>query len=281
MTLLVAVMLHPYFSKFRSKRPKQFRKTTAHDNATRYPTPLPIAAFLRLRTPFRIWIHGHRKVRVCGRPWIDRPAKPHHHRLRPLDDVREQVTVGWRTERLSEALRARAEEFAERLDNGELLAVIADELGLDLQTEGPKTRNDGWTVASPAQVEEIFADEMGGASFAPTPGLPGALTLAVLVGVDAPERETSDDGSVAVEVQALQTVARPPKAASVKDRPGQGQAVAVGEELEHADRQKDTDRKYRALIDLTESERQILEGDEERAGAAFGSRIAPPHTDAF
>lgn len=107
--------------------------------------------------------------------------------LRPLDEVRDEVAAHWRSAKLVESLRALATEKVELLSDGQQLAVIADELGVDIQTEGPKTRGEGWTAISPDLVEAMFGTEMGGAGFSATPGAPGLLTIAVLVGIEAPE----------------------------------------------------------------------------------------------
>lgn len=107
--------------------------------------------------------------------------------LRPLDEVRGEVALHWRSVRLAESLRARAEALVERLDDGAQLAVIADELGVDIQTEGPKTRAAGWASITGDLVETIFEAPMGGAGFSATPNAPGLVTIAVVVGIEAPE----------------------------------------------------------------------------------------------
>lgn len=109
--------------------------------------------------------------------------------LRPLDDVRTEVTAHWRSTRLAESLRARAEALVERLNDGELLAVVADELGVDVQTEGPKTRAEGWAAITGELVEGVFDAPMGGAGYSATPNAPGLVTVATVVGVEAPEAD--------------------------------------------------------------------------------------------
>ncbi len=109
--------------------------------------------------------------------------------LRPLDDVRDQVAAHWRSTRLTESLRARAEALVERLDGGDLLAVIADEIGLDIQTEGPKTRGEGWTAITGELVEDVFAAPMGGAGYSAAPNAPGLVSIAQVVGIEAPDAD--------------------------------------------------------------------------------------------
>ena len=119
--------------------------------------------------------------------------------LRPLEDVRDQVAAHWRSQRLAESLRARAEAFVERLDDGEHLAIIADEMGVDIQTEGPKTRAAGWASITGELVETIFDVPMGGAGFSATPNAPGVVTIAAVVGIEAPE--PNEDRLQALEAQ--------------------------------------------------------------------------------
>ena len=109
--------------------------------------------------------------------------------LRPLDDVRDQVVAHWQAATRVAALRAKADEALSRLDDGVLLAVIADEEGVNIETEGPKTRGEGWSAAAPALVEDLFSKPMGGAGFAPTPGQPGVITMAQVVEINAPEAD--------------------------------------------------------------------------------------------
>lgn len=109
--------------------------------------------------------------------------------LRPLDDVRTEVMAHWRSTRLAESLRARAETLVEALNEGELLAVAADELGVDVQTEGPKTRAEGWAGITGELVEDIFDTPMGGAGYFATPNAPGLVTVATVVGIEAPEAD--------------------------------------------------------------------------------------------
>lgn len=109
--------------------------------------------------------------------------------LRPLDAVRTEVTAHWRSTQLAASLRARAEALVERLNEGELLAVAADELGVDVQTEGPKTRAEGWVSITGELVETIFNTPMGGAGYSATPNAPGLVTIATVVGIEAAEED--------------------------------------------------------------------------------------------
>ena len=119
--------------------------------------------------------------------------------LRPLDDVRDEVTAHWRSTMLATSLRARAEALVERLNEGEQLAVVADELDVDIQTEGPKTRAEGWASVTGELVETIFDAPMGGAGFSATPNAPGLVTIAVVVGIEAPE--ANEDRLAALQAQ--------------------------------------------------------------------------------
>ena len=119
--------------------------------------------------------------------------------LRPLEDVRTEVEAHWRSTRLAESLRSRAEALVERLDDGEQLAVVADELGVDIQTEGPKTRAAGWASITGELVEAVFEAPMGGSGFSATPNAPGLVTIVAVVGIDAPEAD--EDRLTALQAQ--------------------------------------------------------------------------------
>ncbi len=122
--------------------------------------------------------------------------------LRPLDDVRAEVMAHWWSTQLAESLRARAEALVERLDDGEQLAIVADELSVDVQTEGPKTRAEGWAAITAELVEGVFGAQMGGAGFSATPNAPDLVTIAVVVGIEAPEAD--DDRLTALQTQLNQ-----------------------------------------------------------------------------
>ncbi len=103
--------------------------------------------------------------------------------LRPLDEVRAEVEADWRAARTVEALEAKAEALVARIEGGEQLADIAAELGLEPETEGPKTRVQGWASLPPALVETIFRAEEGGAAFAPAETEEPAVIVAALVSI--------------------------------------------------------------------------------------------------
>lgn len=105
--------------------------------------------------------------------------------LRPLDEVREIATIGWRAAAVREALTARAAALQERLEAGAPLAEIAAELGVEVATEGPKTRLAGWTAIGPDMVEALFQGEVGAAAHGTAPGQGDAVALAVVTAVAA------------------------------------------------------------------------------------------------
>jgi peptidyl-prolyl cis-trans isomerase D len=56
-------------------------------------------------------------------------------RERPLADVRDKAVADWTAEQQRQALTAKANELKGRLDKGETLAAIAEELGLAVETK--------------------------------------------------------------------------------------------------------------------------------------------------
>lgn len=106
--------------------------------------------------------------------------------VRPLADVREEAAARWRDDKTREALSTRAEEIVSRVAKGEKLADIAAELGVEVASEGPKTRVTAWERAPGALVEDLFGADLGGAAFA-VDGL--SATVGVVTGIE-PSPET-------------------------------------------------------------------------------------------
>ncbi|MEM7269094.1 MAG: peptidyl-prolyl cis-trans isomerase, partial [Pseudomonadota bacterium] len=121
----------------------------------------------------------------------------------PLADVRDQVVVAWRTRKYEEALDAYAAASLERVDEGELLAVIADESNVEMESEGLKTRSDVWISLPVALVQELFAEPMGGAGVGAAPGLPGAVVIAQVVGIEAATPDEAALSQVSVQLNNL------------------------------------------------------------------------------
>jgi peptidyl-prolyl cis-trans isomerase D len=117
--------------------------------------------------------------------------------LRPLDAVREQVVVYWTAAQRKNELSAKAAALIDRADEGELLAALADEEGVDLQTEGPLTRIDQWTAFIPDMVQTLFTEDMGGAASGPLPGRSDTVVIAQVVGIEPAERDENTESAIA------------------------------------------------------------------------------------
>lgn len=116
--------------------------------------------------------------------------------LRPLDEIRDQVVTYWTAAERKKALDAKAEALLARADEGELLAALADEEGVELQTEGPLTRVDQWSAFSPEMVQQLFAEDMGGADRGAVPGRADAIVIAQVVDIQAAERDENTENAI-------------------------------------------------------------------------------------
>lgn len=120
--------------------------------------------------------------------------------LRPLSEVRADVITAWSAAERAKALTATMDALLTRADDGELLAALADEMGVELASEGPMTRGAQWTALSPQMVQLMFREEMGGALVGPSPARPDALVLAQVVGIEPAETT----GDAAEELAAIE-----------------------------------------------------------------------------
>ncbi len=98
-------------------------------------------------------------------------------RLRPLDEVRDQVIAAWKVEERARRLVALAETYRDEVNSGLALDALATRLGLQLQTGGPVARSEALVGATPAFVTEGFTEDKGVAFV--TPDGDGALIGAV------------------------------------------------------------------------------------------------------
>lgn len=78
-----------------------------------------------------------------------------------LDEVREKVVADWTAEQQREALAARATEFKERVQKGEQLAAVAEELGIAVETKQGIRRNGEDAIFGPEAVTALFAGPVG------------------------------------------------------------------------------------------------------------------------
>lgn len=115
-------------------------------------------------------------------------------RLHPLDEVRDEVTASWRKGALRKALAEKAETLVKRIDDGETIAAAAAELGVDVISDGPKTRGDAWEFVPADLVATLFTKPVGGAGLAPEGQnvIIGAVTE-IAAGEDTPQNRALKD----------------------------------------------------------------------------------------
>jgi peptidyl-prolyl cis-trans isomerase D len=108
-------------------------------------------------------------------------------RDRALDEVREKVVADWKQARIGERLTAEAEDIRSRLDAGEGLEAIADELGLPVKTALNITRSSQPpTDLTAAAVGATFAGPEGHVAVTDGSGLDVLKAVLVVTGVYVP-----------------------------------------------------------------------------------------------
>ncbi len=81
--------------------------------------------------------------------------------VRPLSEVRDQVTKDWQDNWRHEETKKKADALLVRLNGGETLEKIAAEMGVPVQTSTPALRNDVAGDLSPIALEGLFDLEPG------------------------------------------------------------------------------------------------------------------------
>lgn len=99
--------------------------------------------------------------------------------LRPLEEVREEVEALWRAEEVLKSLDALAGTLKQRLEQGETIARLAEELGVTVESEGPKTRAEGWRALPADAAATLFSAPQGGVVTARAPGGAGVVIAQV------------------------------------------------------------------------------------------------------
>ena len=109
-------------------------------------------------------------------------------RERPLSEVRDRAVADWTADQQRQALSARTADLKGRLDKGETLAVIAEDLGVAIETKSGLRRNGE---------DAIFGNEAIAAAFAGPVGVTGTALGSdgesrLLLKVTAVDQATSD-----------------------------------------------------------------------------------------
>ncbi|MCF6368574.1 peptidylprolyl isomerase [Rhizobium halophilum] len=95
-----------------------------------------------------------------GYVWFEvREVTP--ERDRTLDEVRDRVVADWTAEQQREALGARATELKQRIEGGETLAAVAEELGIAVETKQGLRRNGDDVIFGSEAVSALFSGPVG------------------------------------------------------------------------------------------------------------------------
>ncbi len=82
-------------------------------------------------------------------------------RERTFEEVRDRTLTDWRNEQTAQALGVLATELKKRLDDGESMAAIAEELGTPVDTKYDLSRSDQDAVFGNAAIEAAFSGPQG------------------------------------------------------------------------------------------------------------------------
>ncbi len=82
-------------------------------------------------------------------------------REKSIDEVRDQVATQWREEQVAQRLSEKARQLTERLEKGEAIEAVAQEVGAPVKTATELTRNAAKDDLSTEAVNRIFAVPVG------------------------------------------------------------------------------------------------------------------------
>jgi peptidyl-prolyl cis-trans isomerase D len=108
---------------------------------------------------------------------------------KPLTEVAEQAKQDWLTKARRDAADAKAKEIADKAKSGDL-AALGKELGLELKTSNPFTRDKGDVAIDPALAQKLFALKVGDAATGRTAD--GAIVARVTAITPAKPDENKD-----------------------------------------------------------------------------------------
>jgi len=87
-------------------------------------------------------------------------------REKTLDEVRDQVATQWREDQVSQRLSEKARQMTERLDKGEAIEAVAQDVNAPVKTAADLTRNAAKDDLSAEAVNRMFAIPVGKAGHA-------------------------------------------------------------------------------------------------------------------
>lgn len=119
-------------------------------------------------------------------------------RERTLDEVRDQVAAQWREDQIAQRLTDKARQMTERLEKGEAIEAVAQEVGAPVKTAADLARNAAKDDLSAEAVNRIFSVPVGQAGHAAS----GADTRAVFKVTSATVPPMAPDSEEAKRIEA-------------------------------------------------------------------------------
>ncbi|WP_319520062.1 SurA N-terminal domain-containing protein [uncultured Martelella sp.] len=118
-------------------------------------------------------------------------------RDRTFDEVRSQVEADWAAEQQRDALAAKADELKQRIENGESLQQVADDLAIDVERSPSITRTSQVAELGPEVIAAAFSGPLGTVATAPRDSGTQQVVLTVATVVNPTDTlETSGDNQV-------------------------------------------------------------------------------------
>ena len=111
--------------------------------------------------------------------------------LMPLAKARDKVVDTWRMEQQKQSAKAQASLIADKVKAGGDIATVAGDLGLEVETSEPFTR-EGTTTIPPELTQEIFASGVGHVGMAETDD---GYVVARVASIEAGDTATNDEES--------------------------------------------------------------------------------------
>lgn len=119
--------------------------------------------------------------------------------LIPLAKARDKVVAAWRGEQQKQSAKAQAALVTDRVKAGNDIATVAGDLGLEVETSDPFTR-DGAETIPPELVQEIFNSEIGDVGMAKTEA---GFVITRLAHIETGDTSTTDEENLEMRESLL------------------------------------------------------------------------------
>eukprot|EP00913_Durusdinium_trenchii_P021229 g19942.t1 len=148
-------------------------------------------------------------------------------RDRTLEEVREKVVADWTAEQQKQALEARAAELKARLDKGEALTALAEDLGIAVETKTGLQRNADDPIFGTEAVSAAFSGPVGIVATALGADGESRLLMKVTAADQAPSDALANDEQLQRLAEAAGDDMLDQMVNSLKDRFGARQAFDI------------------------------------------------------